>query len=620
MKRSHTVRRATAWRIPLALAALLAVAAPAQPQTVKAKTGGSGASYSTIEVSPFAGYQWFQIYANERTRYSKFDGAPVFGFRVTEDFSKYIGLEESFTVGFNNFRLRPWGASDFTKVDARNYSLSITPVLHMTPRTSKFRPFLVVGPGITWYRPDETVRTEGIPGVVLPANPPRTKYGPALVYGIGLKYNASRRVGLRFDIRNNWTQGYRAALLAAPTGLGTIFAPKHGTETALAATAGITFRFGHRDEVAAPRASAAPPPPAPAPAPAPAPPAEIRVSAIEGAHDVCPGEEVRLSVRAGGWRDGVTPTYQWMVDGQPVAGAGGSTFSLPTAGASGVRSVAVRVSAGGASKASDPVAVRVKESGAPAVRFASLPASIAAGARLPLSATATPSACGGPATIRYSASEGTVSGDVYDSGSVAFDRANRLKQQVRRVRLTATATDRAGQSGSAQAELNVTLSPEARRLDDIVFPAGSARVNNCAKRLLLESLSPMLRDDPNATVVLIGHRDTQEKGVASLDRARVLNAAAVLSAGAGICPQLELSRVKAKTAGTDQSSPVRPLLCGASTDVKERSGQAVQASDKRAQFRRVEVWVVPGGAEAPAAAAGAQALPEADVKKLGCPK
>ena len=166
--------------------------------------------------------------------------------------------------------------------------------------------------------------------------------------------------------------------------------------------------------------------------------------------------------------------------------------------------------------------------------------------KVPLNATAKASECGGQATLTYSASEGSVSGNTFDAGTVAFDPANRLKQQTKVVKLTATATDQKGGTSSAVSDVTVTLSPEARRLDDIVFPANSARVNNCAKRLLLEQLTPMLREDPNATVILIGHRDEREKGraAARLDRARALNAAAVLSAGTGICPQLELSRVK----------------------------------------------------------------------------
>jgi hypothetical protein len=62
------------------------------------------------------------------------------------------------------------------------------------------------------------------------------------------------------------------------------------------------------------------------------------------------------------------------------------------------------------------------------------------------------------------------------------------------------------------------------------------------------------------------------------------------------------------------------MFCGTSTDVKEKSGQAVKSSDARAQFRRVEIWIVPGGAAMPSGISGLKDVPAADVKKLGCPK
>ena len=190
------------------------------------------------------------------------------------------------------------------------------------------------------------------------------------------------------------------------------------------------------------------------------------------------------------------------------------------------------------------------------------------------------------------------------------------------VAVRCTVTDQKNQTASAGADVNVTLNAEARRLDDIVFQSMSARVNNCAKRLLLEELTPMLRADPGAKVILIGHRDTSEKGkVASrLDSARVINAAAVLSAGKGICPSLDLSRIMVSSVGDQQSSNTRPALCGSSTNVKEMGGQGVKESDKRAQYRRVEIWIVPSGAEMPAGISGLTEASAKDVQAKGCPK
>lgn len=600
------------WRaILVTIAAMLAAAVPGLPQdTQSASTSGE---YSIFEVNPFAGYQWFQIYAKDEPRVSELEPRPVVGIRVTEDLWKYIGLEQSFTVGFNDIRLRPFGQQQKVDGDARNYTFAINPVLHFTPRQSKFRPFVTAGPGVTWYVPEGQIKTNGVPGVVPPATELKTKYGPALVYGGGVKWNATRRFGLRFDVRGLWTQGRHYQLPDFPSGPGSIYSPKHGTENAIAVTGGFILRFGHRTDQ--------PPAPAPAPPPPPAPVADIRITGVSGARDVCPGETVRLEVAATGWLPDQTPSYQWMVNGQPAPGGTDSSYSVPTT-ESGAKTITARVSVPGSSKDSEPVTVRVKDYSAPVVQFPLEQTTIPAGTKLPLNATAKGSECGDPTSLRYAASEGSISDSTFDSSTVAFDRANRMKQQTKVVHLTATATDQKGGTGSASADVTVTLSPEARRLDDIVFPANSARVNNCAKRLLLEQLTPMLRDDPNATVVLIGHRDERESGraAAGLDRARTLNAAAVLSAGTGICPQLELNRVKVNWVGTDQGSPARPALCGTSTEVQERSGQAIRSSDQRAQFRRVEVWIVPGGAETPAGVTGLQDAPAPEVKKLGCPK
>ncbi|MES1260683.1 MAG: hypothetical protein ABUS49_03020, partial [Acidobacteriota bacterium] len=215
-----------------------------------------------------------------------------------------------------------------------------------------------------------------------------------------------------------------------------------------------------------------------------------------------------------------------------------------------------------------------------------------------------------------------VSGSTFDSKALSFDMTNRLKSQSRTVHITATATDAKNQTATAGADVTVTLNAEARRLDDLVFPQMSSRVNNCAKRLLLEELTPLLRSDPGAKVILIGHRDASEKGKlgSTLDQARVINSAAVLSAGKGICPSLDLSRIMVNSVGTEQASDTRPALCGSSTNVKEKGGSAIRESDKRAQYRRVEVYIVPSGAEMPAGISGLKEAPAKEIQAKGCPK
>jgi outer membrane protein OmpA-like peptidoglycan-associated protein len=340
----------------------------------------------------------------------------------------------------------------------------------------------------------------------------------------------------------------------------------------------------------------------------------ISLSQIQGAGaNVCPGDNVRLTVTASGVPAGATPAYQWSVNNQNAPGGTGAAFNLNTT-TSGAMAVRVTVSAGGGTASSGPVNVNVRTITPPTITFAVSPTTIAYGDRLPLNAQARVGDCATATPVRYAASEGTIAGTTFDSSSLSFD-ANGAGQQQKVVRLTATETDSRNQTATGNANVTVTFKRPAQRTD-IVFPNRSSRVNNAAKRYLIEVLTPKLKADPNATVILIGHRDMSETGraAATLDTQRVLNTAAVLSAGKGICPALDLSRVQVKSDGTDQSDPPMPF---ADSSVKERTGQA--ATDDKAQFRRVEVWFIPGGADAPAVT-GLGPAPEKEIKAKGCPR
>jgi outer membrane protein OmpA-like peptidoglycan-associated protein len=435
----------------------------------------------------------------------------------------------------------------------------------------------------------------------------------ALVYGIGADYYVNRRFGFTYDLRGFRSMPASFGLPQSPVGpglgAGTLWVARNRDESTLAFTAGVSFRFGYHE-----------PPPPPAPRvevvpPPPPPPTVITVSAIQGAHDVCPGDNIRLTVSAQGWAQGQTPVYQWTINNQPAPGGRGPAFNLPTTDGSGQKAIRVTVNAGGATASAGPVNVLVRNLAPPTIRFAVNPTTIAYGDRLPLNAQATVSECATATPIRYAADQGTINGNAFDSSTLTFDpNGAGLQQKV--VRLTATETD--SKNGTANANANVTVTfrvPASRQ--DIVFPDRSARVNNAAKRYLIEVLTPKLRADPNSKVILIGHRDMSETGraAATLDTQRVLNTAAVLSAGKGICPQLDLSRVQVKYDGTDQTDPPMPF---ADASVKERGGQS--ATDQRAQFRRVEIWFVPGGADTPAGITGLQPAPAQLIQAKGCPR
>ena len=596
----------------LTMAAALVMASPAFAQS-NVVTSTQEGRWNLIDVDPFFGTQWFQLYQGSNARPEYFRPGIMVGLRVDENVSRYFSVEEGVSVAFNHVQFLPVGLAAANRADLpeRNYQMSLLGVLHFTPRDRAIRPYVELGPGGTFFvpfKPSDFRQTGG--GAIFPNQVAlQTNLVPGLIYGIGLKSEVTRHIGVRIDLRGVWGEQPHFGLTAVPGGAGSLYVPVHGTFSALQFTTGVVFHFGYREP---------PAPPAPAPPPPPAPVANPAISAITGAHDVCPGDDLRLSVTSSGWLPNTTPTYQWYVGSNPAGGATGTTFSVPTAGASGSMSVHVTASVGSASVTSSTASFTVKTLAPPTIRFAVSPTTIAYGDKLPLNATATGSDCGGPATVRYTASEGSISGTTYDSSGVSFDMNNRITMQSKQVVLTATATDQKNQTARATANVTVTLTPQAKRLDDIVFQSNNARVNNCGKRLLLEELTPMLRNDPNAKVILIGHRDNGERVSLKLDENRTLNAAAILSAGKGICPQLDLSRILVHYAGTDQTSETRPALCGSSTT--ERSGQAVRDSDKRAQFRRVEVWIVPGGADMPAGTAGFTAAPDRETKAKGCPR
>jgi hypothetical protein len=149
------------------------------------------------------------------------------------------------------------------------------------------------------------------------------------------------------------------------------------------------------------------------------------------------------------------------------------------------------------------------------------------------------------------------------------------------------------------------------RLPDVLFDANSARVNNCGKRILLEQLRAYFERDSAGKVVLVGHSSSDETA-ANLAQQRALNAAAVITAGAGVCLAIPQSQVLISSPGVEQNGVgFEPGFCSSSV----RGGASGSA-----EMRRVEVWFVPNGGQLPSSLTtyeDASALP---VSGLGCPK
>jgi outer membrane protein OmpA-like peptidoglycan-associated protein len=652
--------------------ALMLFGAAAQPLNAQSNDS-TRFTPSLFDLDPFGGYQFYH-----GGRIQDMQNGVLGGIRFTWDFHKYFGLETGVTYGKDDVKLIP--AVNFpnsvVRFDANSWQLAVNPVLNFTPRGSRLRPFVTAGPASMWFRP----HSQGI-NVPLAGGGTYT-YGliprvePALIYGGGLKIRLSDIIGVRFDVRGLWTKASHFGLPSAPQGPLGLYSPRTFTDDALQFTAGLMIHLGkkkpppplpettvttipgglavvvdgasytapkmftwapgtsHTINVASPQTqgtstylfdnwsdNGAQSHTVQAGATSMTYTAQFRlqqqapefeITAIVGAHDVCPGDTVELRATTRGVP--ADATYSW--SGPGVSGSG-SMATVATGSLSGSQTVTLTITAGAVTRTASAT-FRVLGGGPPTVDFPQPQSPISQGQKVTLNATATADGNCGNATVTYTASEGSISGNVYDSSTVSFDpRASRLQEKT--ITITATGTDSRGNKATATRTIVVTRIPNPIHWD-LLFGKGSARVNNCYKRILLEELTPLLKEYPDSNVVLIGHRDSDEKGAAAakLDRMRVLNAAAILSAGAGICPQLDLSRIKVKWVGTDQSSELKGAFCPDS--VKERGNGAILESDEHAKYRRVEVWFIPNGATVPPVAGDAQAAPETDIKKLHCPK
>jgi flagellar motor protein MotB len=271
------------------------------------------------------------------------------------------------------------------------------------------------------------------------------------------------------------------------------------------------------------------------------------------------------------------------------------------------------------------LSINVQEYRAPAIAGVSaVPSQLNYGDTARLSATGTGSACS-TISFKWTASEGTISNDTsanasFDSKTVRFEQGGKI--QAKTVTVRATVTDDRGATATGQAEVKVDYVPAAIRFSDLIFGKGSARVNNCAKRILLEEAAAKAAD-PDYEIVLVGHYDQDEVArgnrPTTLDMQRVLNAYAVLTGGSGTCGNVDANRIKVDWVGAEQASDFQPGICGTSARpaAGERRGSAVSTAD---QNRRVEVWLVPKGTKMPAAFKSAKTLDPKLIKKAGCPK
>ncbi len=602
----------------LASAILFGLSSGAMAQKASTTSGGMmGYSEDFInaprfEVGVFGGGQWWKLNHDNDIAPNKLVNGAAYGARFDVDMTKYFGMELAWTFwGENNlnFTLAPGSPVGIQTVSfgGRNGQVYLGPMLYFTKPQAKIRPFLTVGAAYQYFWPTSNAKSQALstalPYSYIHANQLDNSDGPALVYGGGIKYFLNRRVDLRVDARGIFTRNPHFNLPGLSTGPGSVFVPPGGTQNGLQATFGIGYRFGYQTERVVEKVK------------------EVEKVVIRDFNfslsasptEICAGESVTINSTSS-----ITgPTLAWTVNGQPVSGNTSYTFT-PTA----TTTISVTARNPGYNDVTATTTVTVKPYVAPSGSVTANPSSLTVGQTSQLSSNFNGS-CGGPIKAAvYTASEGSVNGSTFDSSTVQFDASN-TDEQTKSVTITATASDDKG-SGTATTTITVRkpASAKASRLPDLIFAPNSSRVNNCGKRLLLEQLKTYLDKDPTGKVVFVGHNTDRER-TKGLDQARALNAAAVISGGKGICLNFAPTQILIDAEGTKQNGvDFQPFFCGTSTSPKtaERGGSMVNANDKTAQYRRVEVYFVPTNAQLPASVTNYKDATTYNVNKMGCPK
>ena len=573
-----------------------------------------------VEISIFGGGSFFKSVSSGLGNEHVSGGAA--GIRVTENFWKYVSLEQGFTYSANNLRVPQSTAPATAAFGNRIYQWNLNPVFHFTPRGSKVRPYLTVGVSAMNYNPTDTA--EGLARI--PDNPVLYKaqglsdnLQAAMNFGGGVKWHLTDRFGLRFDLRSTYSRNPTYGLPYALPADGGVYIPRGDKLWGVMPTVGLNWYLGKKS---------VPEPPAPPPPP-PALGALSAGTLSAGSGTLCQGRPI--TIRATGVSDpaGRQITYKWRVNDQPMGGDSPELQFTPDR--AGAYAIVLEVSAPNTdgmpvrTATSNTLGINVQAYNAPTISaISAVPAQLNFGDTGQLSVTGTGSACSS-ISFKWTATEGTITNDTsanasFDSKTVRFEQGGKI--QAKTVSVKATVTDDRGATVSSETQLKVDYIPTAIRFSDLIFSKNSARVNNCAKRILLEEVAAKAAD-PDYEIVLVGHYDQDEvakgKRPATLDMQRVLNAYAVLTAGSGTCGSVDTSRIKVDWTGAEQTSDFQPGICGTSarSAAGERRGSAVSTAD---QNRRVEVWLVPKGTKMPASFKAAKVLAVKDLKKAGCPK
>jgi hypothetical protein len=549
----------------------------------------------------FLGYSFLRVNtASSIPAFTMNGGLGTLGLNI----NNHVGIEAEFG-GYHN------GNINNHQFDTTAFTFLFGPRLSVG-RSKRFDPYIhALFGGIRGTTSVFVAPTTGTGTTSGGSRPSVSQANYAMAAGGGIDFRVSKLITLRALQLDYFMTRFETPNPANPTG-----PTSNKNNHDLRFAAGLMFNFGGEKQV---------PPPEPpkmktcpggvtVPADQECPKKDFGLGLRADKTEICEGDSITIRP-AISMPEGAT--LNWTINGEPTSQAPVLEFGT-TGRTPGSYKVGLNTSAAGFNDGSADTTITVLEYQPPSGTLQVSPAEIWAGDKANLVANFRPGQCGGalkPPT--FTASEGSVSGTTFDSSSVQFDPSNNA-EQTKTVTITASVGDGKG-AGTAQATLAVKKKgvAVARRLPDIIFPAGSARVNNCGKRVLLEMLKTMVDGDPTATVVLVGHQADSEKA-AGLDQKRALNAAAVISAGQGICSNVPVNQIQVSAMGSeDNGVDYQPQFCGSS--VQERPGSVVGESDANAT-RRVEVWFVPTGGALPPTLRDNKDAASLNVSSLGCPR
>jgi hypothetical protein len=545
-------------------------------------------------VETFVGYTYVRFYPQN----------------VSPAFSANGGRGE-FVYNFNRWFGGVVDAGAVTNNNFAGFNISNTQAFFMggprfSLRRSRFKPYAQAVFGGVYYTASTPVVGVGpiAPPILNPAEPitarlvaSQTKF--ALAAGVGLDIKLTR-----------WLAFRPGAVDYYYTRLGDLRALGDNSQNSLRYSAGLNFMFGGENP-----AQASAPPPKPQTKKCPdgsivdinqaCPKMNLSLSLVANPAELCPGDTAQVTASAAGV-DLSHFSHVWTVNGQAVSQ--GPSFAF-TGRDPGTYTIGLNASNNNFNPAGVKTTIVVHEYVPPSGTVEANPAQIYAGDKSSLSAKFS-GQCGGPIqSPRFTASDGSIQGDQFDSSTVQFDPSNNAEQR-KTVTITAKAADNRSE-GTATTTIEVIKKATAMpvRLPDVLFSHNNARVNNCGKRVLLEQLRSYYERDSSGAVVLVGHQSPDE-AAKDLSDQRVLNAAAVITAGSGVCLAIPQSQVQVSAPGMDQQGvDFESGFCASSVPAGPSS-----------EMRRVVVWFVPNGAQIPASVTNAQPASATSVGSLGCPK